>query len=551
MATKKKAAKPAPSKAKAGKVKKTLGGEFLEGPKVKSSFISGETFGLKEVTYSVIDGDAIFEGDIILGTDKEMDLTKQDILNPDPNMPKSVAITGSQFRWPGGVLIFRIDPGLPNQQRVTDAINHITQNTNLRFRARTTEANFITFQLGGGCSSHVGMRGGEQFINFAAGCLFGQTVHEICHAAGLWHEQSREDRDNFVTIHFGNIIPGMEHNFNQQITDGDDIGSYDYGSIMHYPRNAFARNPVNDTITPKPNASVVIGQRAGLSPGDIRAINALYPMKSTLGDTSTNGPALTNKNGTILLSWAGVGNLRLNFMSSINGLTFSNKVTLNETSPAQPAVTVFNNKFIVAWIGVGNNQLNIMQSGNGLNWTNKITLGDTSLSSPSLAVFNNQLYISWRGVGNNQLNVMRSSNGINWTNKVTLGDTTTSGPSIHAFGNKLLISWRGVGNNRLNVMSSANGTGFAGKVVLNDTTLSKPQLFTFGNKAALSWRGVGNNQLNLLFSLNGTAWVNKFISTETTIDSPALTNLGDRIVWGWTGTDAAHRLNTLLFNFLI
>lgn len=538
-------------KTSSGKIKTTLGGEFLGGPEVKTGYISGATFGLKEVSYAAIDGLAIFEGDIVLGTEDQMDMLKEQIDNPDPDLAAAVAITGSQFRWPDGVLVFRIDPSLPNQQRVTDAINHITQNTNLRFRVRTTEANFITFRIGGGCSSQVGMRGGEQFINLADGCLFGQTVHEICHAAGLWHEQSREDRDNFVTIHLSNVIQGMEHNFNQHITDGDDIGSYDYGSIMHYPRNAFARNPANDTITPKPNANTPIGQRNGLSAGDIRAINALYPRKAILGDTSSNGPALTTRSNTVLLGWTGSGNLRLNFMTSTNGLNFSNKVTLNEVSPVSLGLTVFNNKFFVAWIGVGNNRINIMQSSNGLNWTNKVTLNDTSLSAPSLTVFNNNLFLAWRGVGNNQLNVMRSANGINWTNKVTLADTTTSGPSITQLGNALLIAWRGVGNNRLNVMRSINGSSFAGKVTLNDTTLSRPQLFVQNNVAALTWRGVGNNLLNVLFSNNGSAWVNKFISVETTIDGPALTNLGTRAVWGWTGTDAAHRLNTLLFNFLI
>ncbi|HEX5734973.1 MAG TPA: M12 family metallopeptidase [Blastocatellia bacterium] len=549
-ASKKGGSKKAPSAKKAKTEKKTysVSGEHLVSSKVKTGYISGETFGLKEVAYSAVDGQAIFEGDIVLGSVAEMDAIKKQVENPQPGAEAAAIVVGSQFRWPDGVMIFRIDPSLPNQQRVTDAIQHWQTNSNVRFRQRTTETNFVTFTPGGGCSSQVGMRGGEQFITLGAGCTTGNTIHEIGHAAGLWHEQSREDRDSFVTINFANIQPGLEHNFNQHITDGDDIGPYDYGSIMHYPRNAFAINPNVDTITPKPNPNVAIGQRTGLSAGDLRAINSIYQRKAILGETSSNGPALTTRNNQLLLSWTGVGNLRLNFMSSTDGLNYSNKVTLGEVSPAAPALAVFQNRFIVAWIGVGNNRLNILQSNNGLSWGNKVTLGDTSQSSPALAVLGNQLFIAWRGVGNNRLNVMRSSNGVNWTGKVTLGDTTTSGPALATLGSRLLLGWRGVGNNQLNVIQSPNGTNFTGKVTLGETTISKPGLHASGGRALLTWQGVGNRFLNVLASNNGTAWTSKQTSSQTCIDGPVISNLGNRLVWGWTGTDNAHRLNSMLFN---
>lgn len=523
-------------------------GEELQAADVRHSYISGATFGLKKVRYGAINGDAIFEGDILLGSVTEMEAIKEQVENPQPDVEFASVVIGPQFRWPNGLIPFRVDPSLPNQQRVTDAISHWQANTNVRFRARTTEPDFVTFRPSSGCSSNVGRRGGEQFVNLGTACSTGNTIHEIGHTAGLWHEQSRRDRNNFVNINFPNIQADMIFNFDQHITDGDDVGGYDYGSIMHYPRNAFAINPAVDTITPKPNASVQIGQRTALSAGDIAAINAIYPRKVTLGDTSTNGPAMTTRNGQLLLGWTGSGNLRLNFMSSTDGLTYSNKVTLGDISPASLALTVFQNRFVVAWIGVGNNQLNIMQSNNGLSWSNKVTLGDTSESAPSLAVLGSQLFIAWRGVGNNRLNVMRSSDGIHWGGKVTLGDTTTSGPSLATLGTRLLLSWRGVGNNQLNVMQSTNGSSFTNKVTLGDTTVQKPQLSISGPRAFLTWQGVGNQFLNVLASTNGINWGSKFTSNETCIGGPVITPLGNRLVWGWTGTDTAHRLNAMLFN---
>jgi hypothetical protein len=67
-----------------------------------------------------------------------------------------------------------------------------------------------------------------------------------------------------------------EHNFNQHITDGDDVGDYDFGSIMHYPRTAFGVGGA-ETITPIVATTATIGQRTALSPGDIAAANSMCP----------------------------------------------------------------------------------------------------------------------------------------------------------------------------------------------------------------------------------------------------------------------------------
>lgn len=69
--------------------------------------------------------------------------------------------------------------------------------------------------------------------------------------------------------------PASVHNFNQHITEGDDIGPCDYGSIMHYPAVAFPIDPNKPPIVaPQP-----IGQRNGLSLGDVDTVRSIYSKK--------------------------------------------------------------------------------------------------------------------------------------------------------------------------------------------------------------------------------------------------------------------------------
>ncbi|MGZ8821774.1 MAG: M12 family metallopeptidase [Aeromicrobium sp.] len=249
--------------------------DLTEG-QIGTALFPGNTFIAKALTYRVLDGLAMFEGDIVLGTLEEVEQQNEQLKEAmSGTTASSVVLAGAQFRWPGGVIPHRVDPALPDQQRVTDAIAHWEANTNYRFPVRTSEPNFVTFRPGPGCSANIGRRGGEQFVNLGPGCTAGNTIHEMGHTVGMWHEQSREDRDLFVTIHFENILPGAETEFLQHIVDGDDVGAYDYGSIMHYPRNAFSIDrATKDTIVPK-DASAQIGQRSALSPGDIAAANSL------------------------------------------------------------------------------------------------------------------------------------------------------------------------------------------------------------------------------------------------------------------------------------
>ena len=109
-------------------------------------------------------------------------------------------------------------------------------------------------------------------------CLAFHTVlHELGHAIGFWHEQSRPDRDQHIEVILVNVIPGFANNFDKKgESEIDSLGvGYDYNSIMHYDRNFFARFSSFDTIRAR-DPSIPIGLARELSELDILQTNMLY-----------------------------------------------------------------------------------------------------------------------------------------------------------------------------------------------------------------------------------------------------------------------------------
>jgi len=106
--------------------------------------------------------------------------------------------------------------------------------------------------------------------------LKGPPINFIGHLLGLYHEHTREDRDDFVIFNCKNVkflcCPGCP-------SFGIDPGhypspTYDINSIMHYSSWAFS-NGIGPTLTDR-NGNILPSAGISLSPLDISRIRELY-----------------------------------------------------------------------------------------------------------------------------------------------------------------------------------------------------------------------------------------------------------------------------------
>ncbi|XP_041972189.1 zinc metalloproteinase nas-13-like [Aricia agestis] len=186
------------------------------------------------------------------------------------------------LQWPNGHIPYKIGGRFSSAQReiIMKAIADYHRLTCLRFVPYNGQQDYIVITgENTGCWSSVGRIGGRQEVNLQIpGCVSkkGTVLHELLHAVGFFHEQSRPERDDFVTINYNNIKFGAENNFKKadpKEVDGYKV-SYDYNSVMHYSEYAFSKNS-QKTIEPRVSGAK-LGQRDGLSRGDVRKVNNMY-----------------------------------------------------------------------------------------------------------------------------------------------------------------------------------------------------------------------------------------------------------------------------------
>ncbi|MEQ2279899.1 hypothetical protein AMECASPLE_013982 [Ameca splendens] len=142
--------------------------------------------------------------------------------------------------WSDAIVPYEISPGVGFRAAdILAAFRMISANTCIRFVEHTDEFNYLVFKQGEGCASFVGVSGGSQPVFLSLACTVGNLAHELIHALGLYHEHTRDDRDNYVTINWSNIISSKKDNF--KVKRGNTLNlPYDFESIMHYGESYFS-----------------------------------------------------------------------------------------------------------------------------------------------------------------------------------------------------------------------------------------------------------------------------------------------------------------------
>ncbi len=251
----------------------------------------------QNISYIIKNNKAIYQGDILLGSAMNVVDPK-----PDPHPKKrdySVfknATVGSNVQallvrqsdglidrdwlWPYGIIPYRMRNGFSSSERsvILEAIQEINSRTHLNIIPNNGSYHHIIFfrdtDLAGSGQSRVGRVRTPQRVRLNSGFSKRTVIHELLHAAGFWHEQSRSDRDRFVKINWENIDEALKSNFDMHSSTGYKVTPYDRNSIMHYDGYAFSKNGMPTIVNAMTNNPVTSSSE--LSDIDIDGINTVY-----------------------------------------------------------------------------------------------------------------------------------------------------------------------------------------------------------------------------------------------------------------------------------
>ncbi|OWW24427.1 hypothetical protein B4Q04_16440 [Zobellia sp. OII3] len=201
--------------------------------------------------------------------------------NPVPGEELSgLAQHGSIRKWPDNTVYYVIN-GLSSSVRseLQKSFDEWTSKTNVRFKERTNQSNYVTISSSGSNSNSgvatLGMYGSSGYIKLGTRATAVVIIHELGHTLGYIHEQNRADRDDHIIINIENIQPDAVDQFYKNTSAIYLTGDFDINSTMMYGSYTFSKNG-QPTITDL-NGNILPQRQASLSPLDIEGTNVAYP----------------------------------------------------------------------------------------------------------------------------------------------------------------------------------------------------------------------------------------------------------------------------------
>ncbi|WP_400074120.1 M12 family metallopeptidase [Zobellia russellii] len=201
--------------------------------------------------------------------------------NPVPGEELSgLALAGGIRKWPENTVYYVIN-GLSSSVRseLQKSFDEWSNKTNVRFKERTNQSNYVTISSSGSNSNSgvatLGMYNSRGYIRLGTRATAVVIIHELGHTLGYIHEQNRADRDDHIIIRTENIQSNAQDQFYKSTSATFLTGSFDVNSIMMYGSYTFSKNG-QPTITDL-NGNTLPQRQARLSTLDIQGTNAAYP----------------------------------------------------------------------------------------------------------------------------------------------------------------------------------------------------------------------------------------------------------------------------------
>ncbi|KAJ1354709.1 Astacin (Peptidase M12A) [Parelaphostrongylus tenuis] len=191
---------------------------------------------------------ALYQGDMILTEQQASEVLADIKENEGGYRSKRQAFRDNNYpntTWPTGVNYYFYNASSDAVRLFRKAAILWGTDTCINFGETYAAEDAIVVIESAGCWSHVGRIGGKQLLSLGAGCeAVSIAAHELAHAMGFYHTQSRHDRDNFITLDVYNIQQGWETQFTKQTpeTNYNYNITYDYGTIMHYGATSASAN---------------------------------------------------------------------------------------------------------------------------------------------------------------------------------------------------------------------------------------------------------------------------------------------------------------------